>query len=1200
MKKLLLLFATIQLSVVANAYDFTDNGIFFDLKSDGSLEVTGLASWTTRADILSDVTINGTTYQVTSIGAHAFEGRSDITYLSIPWSVTSIGEYAFVDCGSNLTVNIADPESWCKMELGNEHSSPLSSAGKVMVHDIETTNIVIPEGVTSIGNFTFYQCRCIRSLTIPSSVNSIGSSAFEDCIGLTSLALSEGLQSVGGSAFQGCTGLKTLTIPSTVKTISINAFANCSNITDVYCYAVNVPETHFDAFDATPTEKSTLHVPANAVEAYKTSWPWSDFKNITWVGNPIKGVFEVDGISYKIGESNTVSVMSGKSNVSNVVIPNQVTYNGNIYSVTSIHERAFSRFYNLTSVSIPNSITSVEEGAFIECSNLASIIIPYSVTFIGRNAFYGTAWYNNHPDGLVYAGKVAYKYKGEMPANTYISMEEGTLGIAGEAFFECSGLTSVTIPNSVTSIGDNAFRGCSFTSVVIPNSVKSIGENAFLRCGNLTSVAIGSGVVKIEDDAFSGCNNLKSVHISDLAAWCNINYWGEGHYGNPLKFAHHLYLNGIEIRDLIIPQSVISISHHAFSDCTGLSSVTIPNSVTSIGGSAFSGCTNLTTIVSEIEKPFKLYGFSDYTYAVAKLIVPFGTKETYQATEGWNKFQNIVEADGTGQIFKIDGIYYKIGENNTVSVTKGKGKYSGYIRIPSEVTINGTKHTVTSIDEYAFEGGDGITYLSIPSSVKSIGEYAFIDCGNNIIVNIENLEAWWKIKFGNEHSCPLSSAKALYLNGSNYETKSVHVYAESIPNYAFYQCRSITSLNIYSSVKTIGSSAFEDCTGLKSITFNEGLESIGGSSFEGCSGLSYVVIPSTVTSISINAFKRCSNLRTIVSKIQKPYAIDESVFGSSPSTLIVPKGKIPVYRTTLGWMDFTNIIDGTSDNPSKRTIHVAAAGTLPYLIHEDEKYQVEELTLTGELNGTDFKLIRDMAGVSFYFKNYQGAYYPETNGILRSLDLLNTNIVEGGDGYVITDEGSTYYNKTRTISPEDYDYKYTKNNCISTLLFFKTKLKLIILPYSVTAIEDGAFLSCSGLTSIDIPKGIISIGSSAFSQCSGLTTIVSEIENPFKIDGQVFYSNEKNIYSIATLIVPKGKKAAYQATEGWNKFANIFEVGDVNGDNKINNDDLNAIVSYIMGKTPAIFNVKVADLNNDGKVNVADVTILVKIIKNIQ
>lgn len=145
--------------------------------------------------------------------------------------------------------------------------------------------IEIESGITSIGYFAFYKCSGITSLSIPATVGYIGSSAFEDCTSLTSLVLNEGLLSIGGSAFESCIGLKTLTIPSTVKSISINAFKNCKGITDVYCYAEAVPDTHFDAFDATPTEKSTLHVPANSVEAYRASWPWSDFKAIVPLGS---------------------------------------------------------------------------------------------------------------------------------------------------------------------------------------------------------------------------------------------------------------------------------------------------------------------------------------------------------------------------------------------------------------------------------------------------------------------------------------------------------------------------------------------------------------------------------------------------------------------------------------------------------------------------------------------------------------------------------------------------------------------------------------------------------------------------------------------------------------------------------------------------------------------------------------------------
>ena len=123
MKKLFSLLVTMLLPLMASAYDLADDkGIHYNIKGDGTLEVDGLDGWTTTADILSDVTIGGRTYRVTSIKARAFEGRSDLRYLSIPWTVTSIGEYAFIDCGSNISVNIADPESWCQMQLGNEHS----------------------------------------------------------------------------------------------------------------------------------------------------------------------------------------------------------------------------------------------------------------------------------------------------------------------------------------------------------------------------------------------------------------------------------------------------------------------------------------------------------------------------------------------------------------------------------------------------------------------------------------------------------------------------------------------------------------------------------------------------------------------------------------------------------------------------------------------------------------------------------------------------------------------------------------------------------------------------------------------------------------------------------------------------------------------------------------------------------------------
>ena len=144
----------------------------------------------------------------------------------------------------------------------------------------------------------------------------------------------------------------------------------------------------------------------------------------------------------------------------NVVIPSTVTHNGTTYPVTSVGFSAFYDCDSLTSVTIPNSVTSIESEAFRGCRSLTSVNIPNSVISIGHDAFYGTSWFDHQPDGLAYAGLVAYKYKGIMSEGTSVTIREGTLGIADGAFSGCRGLTNVTIPNSVTFISDWAFSAC--------------------------------------------------------------------------------------------------------------------------------------------------------------------------------------------------------------------------------------------------------------------------------------------------------------------------------------------------------------------------------------------------------------------------------------------------------------------------------------------------------------------------------------------------------------------------------------------------------------------------------------------------------------------------------------------------------------------------------------------------------------------
>lgn len=798
------------------------------------------------------------------------------------YTVTAITLMGFYNCTDLTSVTIPNTVT----ELKNM-SFYLCSGLKTVTFE---------EGAESMtwNTYCFYGCTSLSSLNFPDGLTSTGSNAFRSCTSITSVTLPEGFTEIGQSCFNGCTALQKVSIPSTVETINKQAFVGCTAITDVYMHADSVPEVSDDAdgdaslFSDETLSAATLHTTANAASLFAASGYWA-FSNTSTDVETADDIADNDGLS------------------------------GAATSADNEEEE------------------SEEE----EEEDLSNVVLAVGDTVIVDDIYYIVSALDGY-NGTLYVTShtTATRLTGDIVIPGVFSYGNYTLMVTEiKAQTSKSGITSLTIPGTVSAIEEKAFyMSSNMTALTILDSDTALvlPASCFSNCYKLAgTVEIPGRVTEIEEGCFESDYNITGLTFNE----------------------------GLE-----------TIGESAFQGLTSrsLTEITIPSTVTAVGVKAFYSCRYLTEINTyAVNVPETESGNSDgifYSSAydifeTAHLHVPEGSADAYAESEYW-AFDNIIEGyvepdEGpdtlqVGDVITVSEIMYVV---ETLEDSVGTlyvcddNKPDGDVVIPETLTYSGAfeyQFTVDSLAIRAFSNATSLTGITLPGSIRGIGLYAFNGCSALTTVAFEDNDNAITLPNGCFTSCTSLSSLTLPSNligiGSNCFSKCTSLMEITLPEglltlekQAFSGCTGLTSVSIPSTVvtlngfngctsltdvelteglDTIESYAFVDCTSLTSITLPEGLLSLSG--FQGCTALKSISLPNTVTEITDYAFYGCTSLST-VELDDALTAIGEYAFGKTA----IDEIQLPTALTSIGDYAFY----GTSLAEIELSDNVATLGT---------------------------------------------------------------------------------------------------------------------------------------------------------------------------------------------------------------------------------------------------------------------------------